>query len=88
MAGHAVGARVLIDDGEIGDIALDGGEARSLGDAPERAVGLERRRAFRQDAVQVRDKAPALLDLVEQGRRFGRGGRSVVKGEAVDGLGV
>ena len=85
MSGHAVGAFVFIDDGEIGDVTLDGGETGLLGDAPERAVGFQRRRAFRQDAVKVRDKSPALLDLVEQGSGLRRRGRGVVEGEAVDG---
>src|SRR6266481_482184 len=52
--------------------------------APERAVGLERRRALGEDAVQVGHEAPTLLNAVQdldRGRR--RGGR-LVKRESVD----
>lgn len=62
MPRHAVFALVLVDDREIGDVALDRGKARLFGERPERAVRLERRRAFGENAVEVRHEPPGLAD--------------------------
>jgi hypothetical protein len=83
VAGHAIGAFVLVDDGKVDDVALLRRETRLLGNPPQRAVGLERRRALGQDAVQVGHKPPGFLDAVQDlggGRRRSRG---VVKREAL-----
>jgi hypothetical protein len=84
VAGHAIGAFVLIDDGEIDDVALLRREARLLGDAPERALGLERGRALGENAVQVGHEAPSLLDAIQDLGRGRRRGGGVVKREAID----
>src|ERR1700739_236371 len=42
-AGHAVGALVLIDDSEVGNLALLRRELRLLGNAPKGAIGFQRR---------------------------------------------
>src|SRR4030081_1641591 len=86
MTRHAIGTLVLIDDGEIDDVALLRRETRFLGNAPERAVGFERRRALGEDAVQVGHEAPSLLDAVQDlGRRRWCGG-SLVKRKSIDHL--
>src|SRR4029077_2094875 len=79
-------ALVLVDDGEIDDVALLRRETRLLGNAPERAVGLERRRALGEDAVQVGHEAPGLLDAVQDLGRGSRRSGSFVKRESVDHL--
>ena len=81
---HAIGALVLVDDGEIDDVALLRREARFLGDSPQRAVGLERSRTLGEDAVQIGHKAPTLLDAVQDLDRGRRRVRGVVKCEAID----
>ena len=81
---HAIGALIFVDDGEINGVALLRRETGLLGNAPERAVGLERRRALGEDTVEVRHKTPSLLDAIQDDGRSCRGGARVVKREPVD----
>src|SRR4029077_20095136 len=84
VTGHAISALVLVDDGEIDDVALLRGETRPFGDPPKGAVSLERRRALCEDAVQVGHEAPGLLNAVQDFGGSRRRGFRVVKRKSVD----